>query len=115
MTLSIFAYMLSRVATTTMGRCSSTRARGPCFISPARMPSLWIKATSLHCGVYLEQVGGGQQNGCLHLVCSCLEHLQPCILMKCPLFAASCSTFYHIPMSVSAVGVVRLQQLTHAS
>ena len=32
---------------TTMGMCSSTRARGPCFISPARMPSLCIRETSL--------------------------------------------------------------------
>ena len=29
--------------------CSSTSARGPCFISPARMPSLCISATSLTC------------------------------------------------------------------
>ena len=46
-TLSIFLCMLSLVATTMMGRCSSTSASGPCFISPARMPSLWMRATSL--------------------------------------------------------------------
>ena len=35
-----------------MGRVSSTRARVPCFISPASTPSLWISATSLiyNCG-----------------------------------------------------------------
>jgi hypothetical protein len=32
-----------------MGSVSSTRARVPCFISPASTPSLWISATSLIC------------------------------------------------------------------
>ncbi len=34
---------------TNMGMLSSTSAKVPCFISPARTPSLWISATSLIC------------------------------------------------------------------
>jgi len=33
-------HIASRVATASTGMCSSTSASGPCFISPARMPSL---------------------------------------------------------------------------
>mmetsp|Transcript_2497 Transcript_2497/g.5050 ORF Transcript_2497/g.5050 Transcript_2497/m.5050 type:complete len:226 (-) Transcript_2497:2238-2915(-) len=46
-TLIIFVYTESGVAITRMGMCSSTKARGPCFISPARIPSLCMRETSL--------------------------------------------------------------------
>lgn len=49
MTLSCFCWIASRVASTMMGIVSSTSASGPCFISPARMPSLCIRATSFTC------------------------------------------------------------------
>ena len=39
-----------------MGRVSSTRARVPCFISPASTPSLWISATSLICKDEMQEV-----------------------------------------------------------
>ena len=38
-----------------MGMVSSTSASGPCFISPARMPSLCISATSLTCSAVQRQ------------------------------------------------------------
>ena len=40
MTDCILPNMESQVATTRIGMRSSTSASGPCFISPARMPSL---------------------------------------------------------------------------
>lgn len=41
-----YLQVASRVAMTMIGRVSSTNAKGPCFISPAKMPSLCIRATS---------------------------------------------------------------------
>ena len=50
-TLCILLQVLSWVASTIIGMCSSTSARGPCFISPARMPSLCMYTSSFtYCG-----------------------------------------------------------------
>ena len=55
-TLCIFLHVLSWVASTMMGMCSSTNARGPCFISPARMPSLCMYTSSFTCGIQHKSV-----------------------------------------------------------